>query len=92
MSVIYGTPPWMGSNDTDILRVNRFVERVVTAAAPGAHLVEYFTWMEKLPGWMRSWRRYAEDCFIWDSIMFEQLFAEVEQRMVSEVCPCILHL
>ncbi|KAF8215396.1 cytochrome P450 [Mycena galopus ATCC 62051] len=81
MSVIYGTPPIMDSNDPDILRVDRFTERTLVAAAPGAHLVEYFTWMEKLPRWMCSWRRYAEDWFIRDSIMFEQLFADVERRV-----------
>ncbi|KAF8195338.1 cytochrome P450 [Mycena galopus ATCC 62051] len=75
MSVIYGTPPIMDSDDPAILRVNQFTDRTLIAAAPGAHLVEYFTWMEKLPRWMCSWRRYAEDWFIRDSIMFEQLVA-----------------
>ncbi|KAF8181347.1 cytochrome P450 [Mycena galopus ATCC 62051] len=84
MSVIYGTPPIMDSNDPAILRVNRFTERTIVAAAPGAHLVEYFTWMEKLPRWMCNWRRYAEDWFIQDSIMFEQLFSDVERRVKND--------
>ncbi|KAJ7446930.1 cytochrome P450 [Mycena galericulata] len=96
MSVIYGTPPLMDSKDPDILRVNRFTERALAAAAPGAYLVEYFTWMEKLPRWMCSWRRYAEDWFIRDSIMFEQLFQGVEQRMkggdeTSSVAATLIH-
>ncbi|KAJ6598661.1 cytochrome P450 [Mycena sp. CBHHK59/15] len=53
MSVIYGTPPLMDSRDPDILRVNRFTERALAAAALG-HIF---------------WRRYAEDWFIRDSII-----------------------
>ncbi|KAJ7250654.1 cytochrome P450 [Mycena rebaudengoi] len=81
MSVIYGSPPLKDSRDPDIMRVNRFTERALAAAAPGAYLVEYFTWMEKLPRWMSPWRRYAEDWFARDSLMLEQLFSNVEERM-----------
>ncbi|KAJ7577362.1 cytochrome P450 [Mycena floridula] len=81
LSVIYGTPPLLDSHDPDILRVNHFTERALAAAAPGAYLVEYFTWMEYLPRWMCAWRRYAEDTFQADSIMFEKLFADVQDRI-----------
>jgi hypothetical protein len=82
MSVIYGTPPLMNSQEPDILRVNHFTERALAAAAPGAFLVEYFTWMEHLPRWMCGWRRYAEDLFAKDSVMFEKLFSDVADRIV----------
>lgn len=91
MSIIYGTPPLMDSQDPDILRVNRFTERALAAAAPGAFFVEYFTWMEHLPRWMCSWRRYAEDWFARDSVMFEKLFADVEERLVRMICGPLSH-
>ncbi|KIM36638.1 hypothetical protein M413DRAFT_20453 [Hebeloma cylindrosporum] len=81
MSIIYGLPPLKDSDDPRILLVNRFVERALAAAAPGAFLVEYFTWMEHLPRWMSPWRRYAEDCFSRDSIMFEKLFSDTKHKI-----------
>jgi hypothetical protein len=81
MSIIYGLPPLKDSNDPVILRVNHFTERALAAAAPGAFLVEYFTWMEHLPRWMSPWRRYAEDWFSRDSIMFEKLFSDTKQKI-----------
>ncbi|KDQ22589.1 hypothetical protein PLEOSDRAFT_1050622 [Pleurotus ostreatus PC15] len=71
------------SRDPVILRVNHFTERALKAAIPGAYLVEYFTWMEHLPRWMCAWRRYAEDAFKRDSVLFENLFADVVTRLKS---------
>lgn len=85
LSIMYGLPPMLDSQNPNILRVNRFTERALAAACPGAFYVEYFTWMEHLPRWMCGWRRYAEDWFKRDSVMFEDLFADVEKRLVSEI-------
>jgi hypothetical protein len=82
LSVIYGLPPLLDSKNPDILRVNRFTERALHAAAPGAFLVEYFTWMEHLPRFMSPWRRYAEDWFRADSVLFEKLFSNVKDRVI----------
>ena len=89
LSIIYGLPPMLDSMNPDIKRVNHFVERALAAAAPGAFLVEYFTWMEHLPRWMCAWRRYAEDWFRKDSVLFEKLFSDVEERMVSSLIQTI---
>ncbi|KAF4565688.1 hypothetical protein EYR36_002266 [Pleurotus pulmonarius] len=83
LSMIYGLPPMEDSRDPVILRVNHFTERALKAAIPGAYLVEYFTWMEHLPRWMCAWRRYAEDAFKRDSVLFENLFADVVTRLKS---------
>ncbi|KAJ8507836.1 hypothetical protein ONZ45_g9819 [Pleurotus djamor] len=83
LAIIYGLPPMLDSSDPVIMRVNHFTERALAAAIPGAYLVEYFTWMEHLPRWMCAWRRYAEDCFKRDSILFENLFADVYKRLKS---------
>ncbi|KAJ3804446.1 cytochrome P450 [Lentinula lateritia] len=81
LRVIYGTPPLLDSQHPDIVRVNHFTERALSAAAPGAFWVEYFTWMKYLPRWMCPWRQYAEDSFNKDSAMFENLFSHVEKRI-----------
>ncbi|KAJ7810244.1 cytochrome P450 [Mycena olivaceomarginata] len=78
----WGQPsPQSTPKNPDILRVNRFTERALHAAAPGAFLVEYFTWMEHLPRFMSPWRRYAEDWFRADSVLFEKLFSNVKDRV-----------
>lgn len=82
LSVIYGNPPLLDSKNSDILRVNHFTERALAAAAPGAFWVEQFTWLEHLPRWMCAWRRYAEDWFTRDSVMFEDLYSSVKERIV----------
>lgn len=87
LSMIYGLPPMEDSRDPVILRVNHFTERALKAAIPGAYLVEYFTWMEHLPRWMCAWRRYAEDAFKRDSVLFENLFADVVTRLVRTLLP-----
>ena len=74
MSILYGVPPLKDSNDPVINRVNHFSERALHAANPGSFLVEYFNWMQYLPSWMSPWRRYAEDWFAKDSVMFKELF------------------
>ncbi|KAJ7780309.1 cytochrome P450 [Mycena maculata] len=96
LSIIYGLPPLLDSKDPDILRVNHFTARALHAAAPGAFLVEYFTWMEHLPRFMSPWRRYAENWFRADSILFEKLFSRVKDRVdsgdeTSSVASTLIH-
>ncbi|KAJ7899595.1 cytochrome P450 [Mycena olivaceomarginata] len=89
-------PHSLYSKNPDILRVNRFTERALHAAAPGAFLVEYFTWMEHLPRFMSPWRRYAEDWFRADSVLFKKLFSNVKDRVdggdeTSSVASTLIH-
>lgn len=83
MSVVYDTPVLQSEDDPSVARVNDFVERIVRAAYPGAHLVEFFTWMRYLPLWMAKWKRDALEWYKKDSIMFEGLYDDVRQRVVS---------
>ncbi|KAF5335041.1 hypothetical protein D9758_017439 [Tetrapyrgos nigripes] len=83
LSVLYGTPTALNSTDPNIVRVNRYVEETVAAAAPGAFLVEYFTWMEHLPRWMCKWRRHAEGWFQTQTEMFDGLYGNVKRSMFS---------
>ncbi|KAF8989959.1 cytochrome P450 [Cyathus striatus] len=81
LSLLYGQPPIASSSDPKIQMVAAFTERLTTAGAPGANLVEFFTWMRFLPRWMCKWKRDAEDCFVTDSEMVMDLMEGVEKRM-----------
>jgi len=82
MSVVYGRPPIMSGQDPSIQVVNEFTERLNRAALPGAHLVEFFTWMRHIPSSLAKWKRIAEDRYKQDSAMLEGLFHEVEEDVV----------
>jgi len=48
LSVVYDCPPLASEqNQTD--DIDDFVDRVTAAAAPGAHLVEFFPWLRHVP-------------------------------------------
>ncbi|KAJ7841936.1 cytochrome P450 [Mycena olivaceomarginata] len=79
MAIIYGTPI-MDSDHPIVAEIQNFVDRALGAAAPGAFLVEYFTWMEYLPRWMSGWRRYAESWHRKDSVMLTGLFTDTQAR------------
>ncbi|KAI0284840.1 cytochrome P450 [Russula brevipes] len=78
MSVVYGRPPITSGQDPSIQVVNEFTERLTRAALPGAHFVEFFTWMRYIPSSLAKWKRIAEDRYKQDSAMLEGLFHEVE--------------
>ncbi|ESK85729.1 cytochrome p450, partial [Moniliophthora roreri MCA 2997] len=82
-SVVYDKEPITDVMDPQVAAVNDFITRIVRAAFPGAHYVEYFTWMKHLPSWMAKWKRDAEEWYKRDSEMFEGLFLEAKQRVKS---------
>jgi hypothetical protein len=49
MSVTYNTPPIFSELDERVKAVNNFVARMMRAALPGAHFVEFFPWMMYIP-------------------------------------------
>jgi hypothetical protein len=49
MSVVYGSPAITSERDHTVEVVNDFAGRLTRAAYPGAHLVEFFTWMRHIP-------------------------------------------
>lgn len=64
-------------------QINSFVDRLVTATYPGAHLVDFFPWMKHLPNFMTPWRREAEYYFGEDSKMFQGLYENVESLIAE---------
>ncbi|KAJ7797225.1 cytochrome P450 [Mycena olivaceomarginata] len=83
LSIVYDLPPLTSEKDPKITLINDFVERLVKAAYPGAHFVEYFTWMRYLPAWMAKWKRDALEQHILDDAMFRRLFNEVGERVAQ---------
>jgi hypothetical protein len=81
--MVYDTPALLSEDDPKITRINDFAERLVSAAYPGAYLVEYFTWMRYLPSWMAKWKRDVLEQYRIDDAMFQGLFNEVSNRVVS---------
>lgn len=49
ISMVYDKEPILQETDPTIKSVNDFVARLTRAAMPGAHFVEFFTWMKYLP-------------------------------------------
>ncbi|KAH9035792.1 cytochrome P450 [Lactarius pseudohatsudake] len=81
MSVTYDTPPIVSELDPGITAINDFVARVLRAALPGAHFVEFFPWMRHIPSRFAKWKRDAEYWYEKDSAMFESLFNSVREKM-----------
>ncbi|KAJ7302126.1 cytochrome P450 [Mycena albidolilacea] len=83
LSMVYDTPALLSEEDPNITRINDFAERLVSAAYPGAYLVEYFTWMRYLPSWMAKWKRDVLQQYRIDDAMFQGLFNEVSNRVAK---------
>ncbi|THH17465.1 hypothetical protein EW146_g3339, partial [Bondarzewia mesenterica] len=89
MSVVYDTPAISSSNDPSIADINDLVAHVTTAAHPGAHMVEFFSWMMYLPNGLAKWKREAQGWFARGTTLFEGLFNTVRDRVVSKNHPIV---
>src|SRR5438445_4312975 len=49
VAMIYDKEPLESTKDPAIAWLHGIVDRLVRAARPGAHLVEFFTWMRHIP-------------------------------------------
>jgi hypothetical protein len=85
MAMVYDSLPIKDHNDPLIVRVNDLVQRLVKAAYPGEHLVEFFPWMQRLPNWLAPWKPWAEEWHRKDSEMFLQYYKEVRDRVVRVI-------
>ncbi|KAH9049792.1 cytochrome P450 [Lactarius deliciosus] len=80
-SITYDTPPIVSELDPGIKAINDFVARLMRAALPGAHFVEFFPWMRHIPSRFAKWKRDAEYWYETDSAKFESLFNSVREKM-----------
>ncbi|KAF7326900.1 Cytochrome P450 [Mycena venus] len=83
VSFLYDIPRLSSVEDVSISRINSFVERIVRAAKPGAHLVELLPWMQYLPLWAAPWKKHGLKSYQEDSEMFKKLFSVAKQRAVE---------
>ena len=49
MSIVYDYPTLETENEQNVKGIFAYINRVSAAAAPGAHLVELFPWMLRIP-------------------------------------------
>jgi cytochrome P450 len=49
MSILYDYPTLEDEHDKTLKEIHAFIDRTSAAAAPGAHLVELFPWMMRIP-------------------------------------------
>ncbi|KAJ8503077.1 hypothetical protein ONZ45_g11173 [Pleurotus djamor] len=90
ISLIYGLPPILDSNDPMIIWIEGAAQRLAIAARPGAHYVEFLTWMTYLPRWICPWRTDAERWHIETSAKFRELLDGVAAReKAGSHHPCI---
>lgn len=83
VAVVYDKPAVKDAEDPSVRDVNAFVARLVRSALPGAHFVEFFTWMKHLPSWIAPWKREAETWHRRDGQMFEGLYLDVKERQAK---------
>jgi hypothetical protein len=85
LSAIYDLPPLQSNTDPMLSRINEFVERLVKSACPGAHLVEFFTWLNYLPACVAPWKKRAQLWYAKDSALLEGLYNDAVARSVSMI-------
>ena len=49
MSILYNYPTIEKEHDNTVMEIHVLLNRIAAAAAPGAHLVEFFPWMIHIP-------------------------------------------
>ena len=82
LTVVYDKPTIKPGQDHNVRLINDFVQRLTRAAYPGAHLVEFFPWMQYIPSRFATWKRTAEAWHKKDSALFEGLFNSVHVNSV----------
>jgi len=82
LSVVYDHPTITSVDDPTVAKINGFAAAGSEYAYPGNYLVEFFTWMKYIPSSIAKWKRVAEERSKKYSKMFEDMFREVEDRIV----------
>ncbi|KZP21276.1 cytochrome P450 [Athelia psychrophila] len=83
MTLVYDYPSITTESSPVISRINGFVHRLTRAALPGAHFVEFFTWMKYLPEWTAKWKAYAMGWYRRDNVLFIELYDDVARRIAE---------
>ncbi|KAH6904898.1 cytochrome P450 [Coprinopsis sp. MPI-PUGE-AT-0042] len=83
MAMVYDTLPIKNHEEPLITRVNDLVQRLVKAAYPGEHMVEFFPWLNKLPNILTPWKDYAAYWHRKDSELFMDYYKTVKDRVLD---------
>ena len=83
LGAVYGWPQVESKDDPLVTRINDLMHRLVRAALPGAHLVEIFPVMKRLPTWMAPWKKWGLEWYKKDSEMFQGFYDGVAKTLVS---------
>ncbi|KAH6904896.1 cytochrome P450 [Coprinopsis sp. MPI-PUGE-AT-0042] len=83
MAMVYDTLPIKNHEEPLITRVNDLVQRLVKAAYPGEHMVEFFPWLNKLPNILTPWKDYAAYWHRKDSELFMDYYKGVKDRVLA---------
>ncbi|KAI0256926.1 cytochrome P450 [Lactifluus subvellereus] len=77
MSILYDHTTHKNAHDKALTAIHVFIDRILTAAAFGAHLVESFPWMMLIPEGFARWKREGRQHFIQHTSMFNTPFNTV---------------
>ncbi|KAI0277783.1 cytochrome P450 [Russula brevipes] len=77
LTILYDNPTLENKRDKTIAEIHAFTDRLSTAAAPGAHLVELFPWMIHIPERFARWKREGMEHYRRDTAMFTGLMDPV---------------
>jgi len=81
--MVYDLPSIQSMDHPILAFMEDMVTRVTTAVLPGAHLVESFPILDRLPDSMAKWRREAKKDFQKYSTTFEELYFGIKSKRVS---------
>ncbi|KAK7452677.1 hypothetical protein VKT23_012076 [Stygiomarasmius scandens] len=83
-SIAYDTPPLNSTTDPLIRSVCSLTAHVTRASYPGAHLVEFFPFLNALPSSIpiiSKWKKDADESYLRYNHAFESIYARVEERV-----------
>ncbi|KAF9525611.1 cytochrome P450 [Crepidotus variabilis] len=83
MAMVYDTLPIKNHEEPLITRVNDLVQRLVKAAYPGEHLVEFFPFLNSLPEFLTPWKKWADEWHRKDSQLFMDYYTTVRDRVLA---------
>jgi hypothetical protein len=69
MTILYDYPTLRNEHDKTLTEIHAFINRLSAASAPGAHLVELFPWMMRIPERYAYWR--FTECLITNAMEWQ---------------------
>jgi len=92
LSILYDLPTISSAHEPTVTNIHKFTEVFIDYATPGRYFVELFPWMKYIPSSVAKWKREAEEGYKYYSKLFEDMFREVEHRIVMFFFPLFIVL